>query len=159
MDGNSIKEKAMSSLRYFSSDKDSHFTGALIQNAIENESINFPADWRTCAKQKCIISELSLQSDQNLDWELILWSTSDYSDTDLDLDKIIARISMPMSSAERVAGSGQYYYKNPLEQSIGYVDEDNDGKLHIGLVNRDITDKIAGGTGEVVVRVGACLTL
>ena len=149
----------MSSLRYFASDKDSHFAGALAQNAIENESINMPADWQSNSKQKCVISELMIESDQNLDWEIILWSTKDYADTNLDSDRGVTRIPVPASTGEQVAGTGQYYYENPLAQSIDYIDEDNRSQVHMGLINRDITAKNAGATGEVVVRIGATLTL
>jgi len=146
-------------LRYFASDKDTHFAGALTTDAIENESINMTSDWQATSKQKCVISELMLESDQNLDWEIVLWSTSAYSDTDLDVDKGVTRIKVPASTGEQIAGAGQYYYENPLAQSIDYIDEDNRSKVHIGLINRDVTAKNAGATGNVVIRIGASLTL
>lgn len=145
----------MNTLRYFASDKDTHFTGALAQNAIENESINMPTDWQTAGKQKITISEINLQADEDLDMELVLWSSSSYSNTDLDLDKMITRISFTAATAEQIAGAGQYYYENPLVQSIEYIDEDNTSKVHIGLVCRDASGKSAGASGETVVRIGA----
>lgn len=140
--------------KYIVSDKDTHFAGALADNAIENESISMPTDWGTSGIQKCIISELSFQADENLDWELIFWSDGDYNSTDLDLSKIVTRISIPETSSDRIAGSNQFYYENPLVQSIEYVDKDNTSKIHVGLICRSAAGKTAGASGEVVLRMG-----
>jgi len=139
---------------YIATDKDTHFTGALAENAIESESVDMPADWITADIEKCIISEMSFQSDQNLDWELIFWANSDYNETDLDNSKVITRISLAATTADQIAGTAQYIYDNPLAQSIEYVDEDNTSKIHVSLLNRSATGKNAGATGEVVLRMG-----
>lgn len=144
----------MLGFKYIASDKDTHFTGALAQNAIESESISMPTDWATADINKMIISEMSFQSDQNLDWELIFWANGDYDESDLDASKVITRISLPATTGEQIAGAGQYIYENPLPQSIEYVDEDNSNEIHVSLVNRDATSKNAGATGEVVMRIG-----
>lgn len=134
------------------SDKDTHFTGGLAQDAMETESINFPSDWRTAGINSCIIEGISIQSDQNLDWDVVIFSGSEFDNTDLDLDKAIDYTSFANTVGKQVGGAGQYYY--PLASSpfkIPYVDEDRSGKLHVGLVNRSATAKNAGATGEVVI--------
>lgn len=145
----------MSAFRLFASDKDTHLTGDLIQNAIENESINMPTDWQTDGIQKCVISEVNIQCDQDLDLELILWATSGYSNTDHDLDRMITRISFPAATADQIAGANQYYYKNALVQNIEYRDDDKTSKVHFGIVNRDATTKNTAATGTVTLDTGA----
>ena len=140
--------------KFIASDKDTHFTGALAQNAIESESINMPTPWQTAGVQKCVISELNFQSDQDLDWEVIFWRNSDYDESDMDNSKVIDRITVAASTSEQIAGAGQFIYENPLAQSIEYVDEDNTSKIHVSLVNRDATGKNAGATGEVALTIG-----
>tara|TARA_R100000049_G_C1955316_1_gene108702 strand:- start:7647 stop:8108 length:462 start_codon:yes stop_codon:yes gene_type:complete len=137
------------------SDKDDHFTGELVQNAIESESIDMPSDWATAGINKCSISELSFQADQTgLDMELIFWSNSDYDESNLDESKIINRVTLAASDGNTIAGTGTTYYPNPLAQSIEYYDEDHTSKIHVSLVNRDATAKNSGATGEVVLRMG-----
>lgn len=146
----------MKDLRVIDSDKDSHFTGALAQNAIENESINMPSDWQTTVVNKCTIKQITLESDQQLDFDLVLYSKSAYANADLDLDNLIDIISFSASSATQMAGANQYYYSYPLVRSIEYSDLSNTSKIHCGLINRSAVAKNAGATGEVKVRFMAC---
>jgi len=141
-------------IKYVASDKDDHFRGALIENAIASESLSMPADWITAGVQKGVISEMSFQSDQNLDWELLFWSKNEYDNTDLDLSTVITRITLAATDADQVAGSDQYIYKNPLLANIGYMDEDNSSKVHVSLINRSTTAKGAGDAGKVALRIG-----
>lgn len=145
----------LKTIEILNSDKDTHFTGALAQNAIENESINFPAEWRTARIHKCKIHSISIQSDQALDWDVVFWSGSEYANTDLDVDTMILYGTSPMFATGdgiQIAGAGQYYYP-PYQPTnpILYSDEDNNGKLHCGLINRNAVAKNAGATGEVKV--------
>jgi len=139
---------------YIATDKDTDFEATLAENAILSESIDMPTDWQTADIQKCIISEMSVQSDENLDWELLFWANGDYNNTDLDLSKVITRISLAATTADQIAGSNQYIYDNPLAQSIEYVDEDNTSKIHISLINRSASAKSADPNGSIVIRIG-----
>ncbi len=135
------------------SDKDTHFTGALAQNAIENENIAFPSDFSTAQIQKLLINKISLQSDQALNWDLILWSDDGFADTsDMDSDAHIIKGEFLASNSYQIAGANQYYYDYEPVNPIPYIDQDNSGELHVGLINRSITAKIAGATGEVKIR-------
>lgn len=143
-------------LEYIVTDKDTHFTGALAQNAIEVESIDFPADWSLLESHEIVIESIVVQSDQNLEWDIYLWSTSDYNETNLDADRFIDSFNFPTTAGKRIAGAGQYYYSAPSNNiMVPYKDEDRTSKLHIGLVNRSATAKNAGATGEIVVKIAA----
>lgn len=146
----------MRDLDIIDSDKDSHFTGALVQDAIENESINMPSDWQTTVVNKCTIKQITIESDQQLDFDLILYSKSAYSSTDLDLDNMIDVVNFVGSAAKQIAGANQYYYSYPLDHSIEYSDNSHTSKIHCGLINRSAVAKNAGATGEVKVRFMAC---
>ena len=135
------------------SDKDTHFTGALAQNAIENENISFPTDFSLPQINKIAIHQISIQSDQALNWDLILWSGDGFANTtDIDSDAHIVNNSFLASEATQIAGSNQSYYNYNPVTPILYIDKDNSGELHVGLINRSITAKIAGATGEIKVR-------
>lgn len=138
-------------IAYLDSDKDTHFSGALAQNAIEFENITFPSYW--IGIKECIIEGISIQSDQNLEWDVMLFSKSSAEDTDLDLDTFIDFFNFPSTSGKQIAGAGQYYYAFPANiMAIPYRDEDIKSQLHVGLVNRSATAKNAGATGEVKIR-------
>jgi len=140
-------------MKYISSDKDTQFTGTLAQHADELESIDMPADWQTAGIYKCTISELMVQISQiGLDLELIFWrSASANNDSDMDLTKVVSRVSLAaLDATDRISGAGQYYYANPLVQNIEYIDEDHSGKIHVSLINRDVT----AYSGSMVLTMG-----
>ncbi len=135
------------------SDKDTHFSGSIAQDAIENESIDFPSDFSTTQIQKLLIRQVTLQADQALNWDLMIWSDSGYADSsDMDSDAHITTISLLASNAVDIAGTNQSYYDYEPSSPILYTDKNNTSKLHVGLVNRSATSKNAGATGEVKVR-------
>ena len=147
----------MNGIKYISSDKDSQFDSTLAQHAIETETLAMPSDWQTAGIYKCVISEMMLQCDQGgLDLELIFWRSASANNSDMDLSKIIARISLTEGTdgATQIAGANQYYYKNPLGQSIEYVDEDHSGQIHVSLVNRDATKKNTAAIGTIQMTAG-----
>ncbi len=142
-------------MKYIASDKDVHFIDALADNAIKSESISMPSDWVTAGINKCVISELTAQSEEDIDLELIFWANGNYNSTDQDTAKMIGRVSLLKSTNEQIGGAGQYYIPNPLAQSIEYIDEDHSGKIHVSLVCRDAdTKSISTGGGEVTIRMG-----
>ncbi len=144
-------------MKYISSDKDLHFDSTLAQHAIENESLSMPTDWVTAGIYKCLISEMMLQCTQGgLDLELIFWRTAGYDDSDMDEAKIINRISLTEGTdgATQIAGANQYYYKNPLGQSVEYINEDHSGKIYVSLVNRDVTVKNTAAEGTIQLTAG-----
>ena len=143
--------------KFISTDKDTQFIANLATNAIDSISLDMPSDWQTAGINKLVINELMLQCTQGgLDLELIFWRTSGYNNADMDEAKIITRISLTEGTdgATQIAGANQYYYKNPLGQSIEYVDEDNSSKIHVSLVNRDATAKNTAATGVITMSAG-----
>ena len=134
------------SIETISSDKDTNFTAALAQNAIENESLSFPSDYSTVNIIKLKINSIAVQADftntaTTLDFEVVFWNTDGYSNADLDTDGYIASVLFSNSDARQIAGTGQYYYEseNSFKSPIYYEDADGTGELHVGLVNRSAT--------------------
>lgn len=141
-----------------SSDKDTHFTGALATNAIEAENLT------DIKARSGYIESVTIQSDQNLDWDLFFWATDGHEDaTDYDNDYFLGKVVFVAADGERIAGAGQYYYSTSNSSQpfrpFPYIDKDavdaatGAAELHIGLVNRNSTSKSAGASGEVVVRI------
>jgi hypothetical protein len=135
------------------SDKDTHFTGAIAQNAGEDESITLPGCLAGInGNARGNVKSITVISDQNLAWELNLWRSATHGTADIDTDKWLARWAFVAADGVQLAGAGSYlYYIDSLD--IPYVDSDNSGKLHVTLTNRSATAKNAGATGEVIVDV------
>jgi hypothetical protein len=130
-----------------------HFTGAIAQNAKEDENITLPGALDGIGgNARGYIRGIMIQSDENLAWELAFWSSDTFDDTTLDDDDFLSRWSFAAADGVRFGGANQYYYYiEGLE--IPYVDDDKSGELHMSLVNRSAASKTAGAGGEVVVEV------
>ena len=128
------------------SDKDSHFSSGINQNATEEENLT------GLISNRIRINSISIQSDQSLDYRVILFSTDGFANTDLDLDTFQSDVEINIPSyGWRIAGANQYYMVvNGL--AIDYEDEDATYELHVALQNLSATAKNAGATGEVVLR-------
>lgn len=143
---------------FIRTDKDTHFTGSLATNAVEEENIT------GLKSPSGVIESVTITSDQNLDWDIYFWSTDGHSNTDLDSEYYLGKVRFVVADGDQIAGSGQYYYDTATSsyafRPFPYYDRDAVGtttvgqnELHIGLVNRNATSKNAGATGEVVVTV------
>lgn len=128
------------------SDKDTHFTLGLVQNAKEDEAL------AGLASNKIRVKRLKAQSDQNLDWQYYFWKTITTDDTDLDIDSFCGRVTLDSAQGEQIAGANQYYYDNG-RTDLPYECLDGTFVLDISLVNRSAVAKIAGATGENIVEV------
>jgi len=134
------------------SDKDTHFVGSLATNAGESANIVLPAGVGGDGRGRCRMRAMTIVSDQNLAWEILLFAKDTFLTlaADLDLVPFVARWSFTAADAIQVAGTGPYlYYIDGNDQH--YEDMDDTGELHAVLVNRSVTAKNAGATGEVVV--------
>jgi len=137
------------------SDKDSHFTTAIAAGAMETESIDFPQEWKDNRIREVVIEGISIQSEDNLAWDIGIWTTDGFDNTDVDVDSFLDYVSFSQATGKQVGGAGQYYYASP-DLTIHYVDEDNTEEFHIALINRDgAVAKTAGATGEVSVIITA----
>lgn len=136
------------------SDKDSHFTGTIAQNAGEDESLTLPACLAGInGNARGAVRTITLIADQNLDWEVQFWRSATHGTSDIDTDKWIGKHKFTASTdALQLGGAGSYlYFVSGL--NIPYNDADFSGKLHLTLTNRSATGKNAGATGEVIVDI------
>lgn len=133
------------------SDKDTHFTGALAQNAGEDENLT------GLSVNSGMIENISLQADQNLDWDIYLYATDGFDDTDLDNDTLLGVVRFVASDGQQIGGSNQYYYSTVSSsyafRPFQYIDDDGTNEIHVKLVNRNATAKNSGATGEVVLEI------
>lgn len=129
------------------SDKDTEFTGAIAQYAMELEALG----WITSPKIRIV--KVAMEADQALDWRLIFWSKSTADDTDLDVDSFEGDVELDMASfGFQIAGAGQYYMEvDGLD--IYYANENGSKVCQVALQNLSATAKNAGATGEVTVKL------
>lgn len=140
-------------------DKDAEFTGAIAQNAGEDENLTFPgyasaAIGNLEAQARFWVRELRIWSDQNLSWEVQFYSKDIFDDTDADLDTFLGAHQFAVADGLQIGGSGLYRYV-ATGLSLFVKDGDGTGEVHVKLVNRSATSKNAGATGEVVLEIGA----
>jgi hypothetical protein len=133
--------------------KGTHFTGAIAQNAAEYESITLLGALAGInGNARGQVRSITVISDENLDWEILLFRKNTFGTADLDADSFIGRWSFVAADAVRIAGAGSYYYYiDGLD--VQYTDDDNTGRLHVALINRSAAAKTAGANGEVVLKV------
>lgn len=132
---------------YIDSDKDSHFTTSIAQNAIETENLTGLSD------SNITITGVSVQADEALDFRLWLFGTDGHADTDLDDDEFIDFVDLDLATnGAQIAGAGQYYYAQ-TGLNIDYEDEDASNELHLALQNLSAAAKTAGAAGEVKVKI------
>lgn len=125
------------------SDKAVHFTGSIAQNGVEKESIG------TLRSNRVRITKTVIQADQALHFQLLLYSTADFDESDLDNDKLIGSMELDLSRYGYQQSTSQY--RLDLNKDIDYIDEDESLKIHCVLKNLSATAKAGGDTGEVVI--------
>jgi len=125
-----------------SSDKDLHFTGELTKSAVERENIT---GLRT---NRIRISKVSIQADQQLLFELLLYGTDKFEEADLDEDRFIASVelNLPKYGFQQTTDQWRLDIEN---LNIDYVDVDKTKEIHAVLRNLSPTTKNAGAAGEV----------
>lgn len=125
------------------SDKDNHFTEAIVQNGVERENLE------NLRSSRVRITKITIQSDQQLKYQVLLYSTDSFDESNLDNDKFVASREFDLTRYGIQQTTTQY--KMHLECDIDYVDEDESDELHVVLKNLSPTAKIAGEDGEVVI--------
>ena len=129
------------------SDKDSHFTGAIIQNAIEEENIT------GLSSDEITITGISIIGDEALSYRVWLFETDDFQETDLDNDEFVEFVDLDLSAnGARIGATGAYYYAQ-TNIAIDYEDLDATNELHIALQNLSAAAKTSGAAGEVVIKI------
>lgn len=126
------------------SDKDSHFTTAIAQNAIEEENLT------GLTSDEITITGIAIIADEAKSYRLWFFETDDFQEVDLDNDRFIEFVDFDLTSkAAQIAGTGAYYYAI-TGLNINYQDIDASNELHVALQNLDAGAKTAGATGEIV---------
>lgn len=130
-------------------DKDTHFTTAIVQYDHETENLSGLTD------NRIFIRGVNIQSDQALKFRLIFWTKDSFADIDLDDDSYIDDVILDMSdndNAFRINDIGQYYL-NISDLNILYEDKDSSNEVHCSLQNLSPTSKNAGAAGEVQIDI------
>jgi len=127
------------------SDKDVDWIGAMAQNAGANANLaGLPGN-------DGIIESIAILSDQQLAWEVQLYSSDAFDNADLDLDTYLGSVRFAEGDGFQVAGAGAFRY-DIHHLGIPYMDVDGTREIHAKLVNRSATGKNAGAAGEIVVK-------
>lgn len=131
-------------------DPDAQFTGALATNAIATENLVQSAFGGVDRNIQLVLTGLTLVSDQNLAWEIGIYGTDVFNSADPELNQFLGSWAFAASDGTQVAATGPYrYYIDGL--SIPIMDYDKTSEIHLALVNRSVTSKNAGATGEITV--------
>lgn len=136
----------------FRTDKDVNFTGALAQNVSASENIALPPQLAgPGGSARNILRAIAVIADQNLNWDVQLFSSSAFSNANLDLDTYIYNVIFTESGQQR-DGAGQFYWTR-TGLIVPVWDANNTGVVHLSLVNRSAAGKNAGATGEIVIKL------
>lgn len=131
------------------SDKDTHFTTAIAQNAKENENIDMGITYKNL-----LIKSIVLSSTQKLNFDLYFYSKDTFDDTDADVNALIAIKEMYLaSSGKQIGGAGLYEMTSELDTPVDYMDENNTNEIHLSLVNRSSTTKAAYDAGPPITNI------
>lgn len=137
------------------SDKDLHFTGALVTNAMELETLGdaTPTSLNRIPTPRSRIRRITVLSTQNLALDVMIFHSTFTPPltTDPDLHPLVDWVSFLAADAVRVAGAGLYIY-SWTGLDIPYMTESG-GVIYVGLINRDAAAKLAGAGGNLVVEI------
>lgn len=140
------------------SDGGSHFTGALVTDAGELESI--VAGGALGASVRSRLIHAVIRSTENLAWELLFFATSAGNSGTAALNRYLGRVTFAAADGVRVGGAGLYLYSKPVD--VPYVDLDaavapqtgfGTNRIHVMLVNRSVASKSAAGAGLLEVEL------
>jgi len=124
-------------------DGDTYFTGALVQNASENENL-------TITRDEITLLHIGIYSIQQLNYRACFYSKDDFA-----ANSLIGYVdlNLPATGVTKVIGGTTYYYYNIADVNLAYEDEDATKELHIQLENKSATAKIAGAPGKVQIMI------
>ena len=137
-----------SEIHWVTSDKDTHFTGAIAQDAEEDESLT------GLESNKIVITDIAFEGKESLAFRLIFWSKDTFEDVDLDVDSFLGFVDIDIPTNGFQKGAANQYYLNLTDVNLHYEDEDATKELHISLNCVSAAGKTAGVPGEVKVKIG-----
>ncbi len=133
---------------WITSDKDLHFTGAIIENAEEDENL------AGLGGNKIVITDVIFEGKETLQFRLLFWSTNTFEDADLDVDSFLGFVDLDVpNNGFQKGGAGQWYL-NVTDVNLHYEDEDASNELHVSLNCVSAAGKTAGVPGEVKIKIG-----
>lgn len=99
-----------------------------------------------------VIESISLLAEQNLDYEIHIWSSDGFDDADEDLDDWIEFVAFAVADGVSIGNATPATFRYAATAlSIPYQDKDGTMELHISLVPRGAVAKLAAGAGGNVV--------
>jgi hypothetical protein len=127
-----------------------HYREALAQHAMEVETFEETHGVRS---QPGNIRRITILSDQNLDWDIMLFrSRPEAVLTDLDALEPCGIVNFTVADGVRIAGAGPYIYVKD-DINIRYAAKLGRAEMYVGLINRNAAAKSAGDAGSVVVEI------
>ena len=126
-------------------DKDTHFTSAIVQLAIDTEQVSdvLPND-------EVLIHEIVCLCDEAIDYILYIYENSGYNTADADTDATIGEVAFDLATiGEQISSTGLYRLTVRLEQPIHIKNTDKSNDLFLGLSPRSGA-KTVGASGEIV---------
>jgi hypothetical protein len=129
-----------------------HFTGALAQNAAEGIDLDLPMSIAAGLHSRSLVRQVIVKSVQNLDWEIYLFDRgTKHTELDPDRNGFLGHWRLTASQGLRIGATGLfYYYVDGL--AVPYEDRDQQGRLHLVLINRSATAKDAGAPGALTIQ-------
>jgi len=134
------------------------FTDALITTASETENVILPGAIAAGKHCRSIIRHLVVASVQQLAWEIVFFATRNFATAPLIQSSYIASFQFAAGNSKQYTPAGPFYYQ-ATNIDLPYQDLDFEnlqlpqaergGTLHVMLVNRSPTAKLAGPTGAI----------
>lgn len=141
-----------------------HFTGAIIQNAAENEAIsvgelaNNGAGWGIAAGKhmRTRVHDIRLLSVENLAWAVELYGTeASFPENNPSIDNEIFLGRWEFQAADGRKDTADDYWKYWVPGlDMSFQDMASLGKLYVRLVNLSAAAKTAGAGGAIVIEFG-----
>lgn len=134
-----------------------HFTGALAQNAIATLDLVLPLAIGAGGHSRAIVRQLIVSSIQALSWEVAFFSRYTFQTAPIGQSCFLGSFQFTQTSGKQY-GSGPFYWQ-AQNVDLPYADADFEdltlpkeargGKLHLMLINRSTTGKLAGDAGAI----------
>lgn len=129
-----------------STDKDTHFTGAITAGEAEEENVS------GLITNRLTVLDVAIKSTENIHYQLLFFSKDTFESTDPDVDTFLGFLDLDIpADGFRIGTTGLYYYElSSIGGLVDYVDDDGTKELHVAL--RAVgTNKSAGAAGAVTI--------
>lgn len=136
-------------------DPTTQFRGAIVQNNKIDLDYNLPTTLRGVnGDARGSLRSLTIVSIQNLAWEVWLWESTNHitltGGVTVAGSNVIGRWTFAAGDGIQDVTGDYIYYIDGLD--VAYFDADKMGQLHLSLVNRSASSKLANDAGAVQVK-------